>query len=376
MNIITIKKQWIRIVYLSVLLPSVSVAQAPQFAVDAAWPAPLPDGYILGQVSGIAVDASDHVWLVQRPRSLADYELMGKSQPPISTCCESAPSVLEFDAMGSVVGSWGGPGWDTQTLGWSGAPDAWPDTEHGINVDADGFVWLGGNGPNDHGVSKHSRDGALVLRIGIPGETGGSNDTRRLGRPADIAVDTAAHEVYIADGYLNRRVIVFDSNTGAYKRHWGAYGNTPSDADIGPYIPGEEKPAQFRGAVHSVVLSNDGLVYVADRGNDRIQVFQKDGTFVQEAFIAPETLANGSAWDLVFSADPEQQWVYLADGQNMKVRILSRSSLEQVGEFGRGGRQAGQFDWVHNIAIDSKGNLYTSEVNNGRRVQKFVPIDK
>jgi DNA-binding beta-propeller fold protein YncE len=223
-------------------------------------------------------------------------------------------------------------------------------------------------------ILKFTRDGARLLRIGELGKTGGSGDTTLLGRPADIAVDPAAKEVYVADGYGNRRIIVFDSETGEYRRHWGAYGEPPDDTELGAYDPAAPPARSFRSPVHAVALSADGRVYVADRVNDRIQVFGKDGTFLQEAFIRPATLSMGSAWDMAFSPDPEQAWLYLTDGTNNKVWILRRDSLEVVGEFGRNGRYAGEFHWVHSLAVDSRGNLYTGEVDTGQRVQKFQPI--
>jgi len=367
-----------RCLWLLVMLSApLAAQQVPVYRVDADWPLELPDNMMLGQVSGIAVDSRDHVWIVHRPRTLAASEMGQVLVPPLAVCCQPAPSVLEFDADGALVQSWGAVTWNQSRQSWQ-VDGIWPGNEHGIHVDTEGFVWLGGNGengPTDHIVTKFSPGGELLLTIGRPGETGGSNDTARLGRPADIAVDTAAREVYIADGYLNRRVIVFDSDTGAYKRHWGAYGAQPDDAPLPPYEPGSAPARQFRGPVHSVELSADGLVYVADRTSNRIQVFNRDGSFVKESLIAPATLENGAVWDLVLSGDPAQRWLYLADGQNMRIWILDRATLEVAGTFGRGGRQAGQFDWVHNIAVDSAGNLYTAEVNNGRRVQKFSLID-
>jgi len=362
----------------ALLLASLLQAQPPQYQVDPRWPQDLPDTLMLGQVSGITVDSRDHVWLVHRPRSLANSEMGQVLSPPLALCCEPAPAVIEFDADGVFVQAWGGPRWDQSSQSWQPGATLWPGSEHGIHVDAEGNVWLGGNGeggPNDHLVSKYSAAGELLLTIGKPGETAGSNDTERLGRPADLTVDIEAREVYIADGYLNRRVIVFDSDTGAYKRHWGAYGERPDDTALPPYDPAAVPARQFRGPVHSVELSGDGLVYVADRSGNRIQVFRRDGSFVKEGLIAPATLGNGAVWDMALSGEPGQPWIYLADGQNMRVWILERESLGIVAWFGRGGRQAGQFDWVHNIAIDSQGNLYTAEVNNGRRVQKFTPED-
>jgi len=234
-------------------------------------------------------------------------------------------------------------------------------------------VWIGSSGGGDQVVLEFTRSGERLLQIGEVGRTGGSGDTTLLGRPTDFAVDPVAKEIYVTDGYGNRRVIVFDSETGDYKRHWGAYGETPDDTELGPYDPTAPPARSFRSPVHAVVLSADGRVYVADRVNDRIQVFEKDGAFLQEAFIRPSTLSMGSAWDMAFSRDPDQTWLYLADGTNNKVWILRRETLEAVGEFGRNGRYAGEFHWVHSLAMDSQGNLYTAEVDTGQRVQKFRP---
>jgi DNA-binding beta-propeller fold protein YncE len=344
------------------LAPRTSQSAVPQFEVDPWWPKPLPNNWILGQVSGIAVDARDHVWILHRPRTLTAREAGAVQTPPISQCCVPAPPVIELDPQGNVARSWGGPG----------RGHHWPESEHTIHVDQKGNVWIGSNGRNDQVVLKFSPEGNLLLQIGQPGKTGGSNDTTLLGQPAGIHVDAAANEVYLADGYGNRRVIVFDAETGRYKRHWGAYGRRPDDGDLGPYDPKVPRAQQFRSPVHAVRIARDGFVYVADRVNDRIQVFRKDGGFVKEATLAPETLAMGSVWDIALSHDPAQTYLYVPDGTNQKVWILRRSDLSVAGEFGRGGRNAGQFGWVHNLAVDSRGNVYTSEVDIYKRVQKFV----
>jgi DNA-binding beta-propeller fold protein YncE len=345
--------------------------EMPRYAVDASWPGALPENWILGQVAGIAVDAADHVWLVHRPRSLTDDELSAVRNPSSAECCASAPSVVELDADGRFVQAWGGPRWDARAGGWVEPDYDWPESEHGIFVDTQGNVWLAGNGENDHRVFKFTRDGRHLMTIGRAGETAGSNDPDRLGRPADVYVDAEAGEVYVADGYLNRRVVVFDAASGEYKRHWGAYGEMPNDAELPAYTPGSAPIRQYRGPVHSVVLSADGRVYVADRDADRVQVFERDGTYVDEIVIAPDTFDQGSVWDLAIAPMADERWLFVADGHNRKVWIVDRPALEVVGSFGRGGRQAGQFEWVHNIASDSRGNLYTSEVNTGKRVQKF-----
>lgn len=341
------------------------VSQQPtHFEVDPFWPKPLPNHWILGEVAGVAIDARDHVWIIQRPKSLTDREINASLQPPASECCAPAPSVIEFDPEGNVVQAWGNPDTTKQ----------WITTEHGIFVDQKNNVWIGGNNEKDHVVLKFSAEGKLLLQIGEWGITKGSDDTTHLGRPADIAVDTAANEVYIADGYGNRRVIVFDANTGEYKRHWGAYGEAPKDGVLPPYDPRAKPSPYFANPVHAVALSVNNKLYVADRTNNRIQVFSKDGKFQSEGFVATHTLGAGSVWDIEFSRDAAQTYLYIADGMNMKIWILDRASMNVVGSVGQGGRGPGQFGWVHNLTMDSKGNLYTTEVRPGMRVQKFRPV--
>lgn len=343
----------------------------PQYDVDASWPGELPDKWILGQVAGIAVDRHDHVWLVHRPRTLTAHEAGAVQYPQTADCCVPAPAVIEFDEEGKFVKAWGGPDWDQQTSTWIDPDYDWPQNEHGIFADAEDHIWIAGNGDNDHIVVKMDRDGKQLLTIGRLHETGGSNDTERLGRPADIFVDVAAREVFVADGYRNRRVIVFDMDSGAYKRHWGAYGNRPGDAELPAYEPGTVPFRDFSGPVHALELTADGLLYVADRSSNRIQVFHRDGRFVREAVLAPWTLDQGAVWDIESAAFAQNRWLFVADGHNKKIWIVERDSLKIAGSFGRGGRQAGQFEWVHNIVADSRGNLYTAEVNTGKRVQKF-----
>ena len=338
-------------------------AEMPE--VDPHWPR-LPDDWLMGEVSGIAVDMNDHIWLVQRPRSLNADEAGLVQDPPLSACCIPAPPVLKFDADGNLLDSWG------DQNGYPGEGYEWPSSEHGIFVDHLGYVWLAGNGPDDHQVLKFSGDGTFVMQIGQAGRTEGSNSTEFLGRPADMEVDPATNELFIADGYLNKRIIVFNAETGEYLRHWGAYGNEPSDEDTGPFVPGSEPIQQFRTPVHAVRIATDGMVYVADRVNNRIQVFEKDGTYVSEMIVEGNSLGNGSTWDLELSPDREQADLYNADGQNQRIHIINRAAMEIEGYFGRRGRNAGQFHWVHNVVVDSDGNFYTAEVNQGRRAQKFV----
>ena len=327
----------------------------PSFVVDPFWPKPLPNNWLLGQVAGIAVDSDDHIWIIQRPASLTEDEAGAAQDPPRSDCCVPAPPVIEFNENGRVLQAWGGPG----------AGYEWPENEHGIFVDHEDNIWIAGNGENDHQVLKFTNDGTFLFQIGHAGMTGGSNDTELLGNPADTEVDPETNEVYVADGYLNHRIIVFDADTGEYKRHWGAYGEPPTDD------PNAPDGSQFGNPVHCVRITNDDLVYVCDRANNRVQVFEKDGTFVKEFEIEPDTLGNGSTWDVDVSPERRQKFLYNADGENNYVWILRRSQDKILSTFGRNGRMAGQFHWVHNLVVDSNGNIYTAEVDTGKRVQKF-----
>lgn len=345
-------------------LPIAHADDVPRFGVDPAWPKPLPNDWILGEIGGLAVDARDHIWVYQRPRSLTDDERAAATDPPTAKCCRPAPPVLEFDAEGNLLGAWGGPG--------SGYE--WPEREHGIFVDAQDSVWIAGNGKADAHVLQFSRDGRFIRQIGRSGQTSGSNSKTDLNRPALAVVDPAGEELYIADGYGNRRILVLDAKTGAYKRHWGAYGNLPDDTDLGKYDPLAALAQQFRMPVHCVRIAVDGLVYVCDRVNNRVQVFQRDGTFVKEYVLEPRTRFAGSVWDIALSEDAGQKYLYVADGTNNEVHILLRATGERLAAFGRAGRQAGQFHWVHAIGIDSKGNVYTGEVDTGKRVQKFTRL--
>jgi DNA-binding beta-propeller fold protein YncE len=270
--------------------------------------------------------------------------------------------VLEFDSDGNLLRHWGGAGQGFE----------WPQSNHGIFIDHKNIVWIGGNGANDAHVLKFTQDGKFIAQYGKAGQSKGSNDSENFGRVAKIFVDPRANEAYLADGYGNKRVAVIDADTGAFKRYWGAYGNKPDDTDLGPYDPSAPPAQQFRTPVHCSDLSVDNLLYVCDRPNNRIQVFTREGTFVKETFIAKATRGDGSTWDVAFSRDPEQKYLYVADGKNERVYILDRQSLEILSMFGDGGRQPGQFFAVHSIATDSRGNIYTTETYEGRRLQKFV----
>jgi DNA-binding beta-propeller fold protein YncE len=335
---------------------------APYFEVDPFWPKPLPNHWITGNAIGVAVDQRDHVFIVHRDQD--EIFLSGGREiglkTGVSECCTPAPPILEFDPAGNLVNSWGGPG-----EGYT-----WPASNHGIEIAPNGDIWIGGNGAGDSHVLVFSRDGKFLKQIGEPGNNADSNSTKHFAQVAEIAIDVPANEAYIADGYRNKRVAVLDLKSGDFKRFWGAYGNKPEDGRV-DYKPGEELPKQFRGPVHCAEPSKDGLVYVCDRGADRIQVFKKDGTYVTEKQILPNTLVQGSVWDIAFSKDADQKYIYVADGQNHRVHILDRKSLDILTTFGDGGRGPGLFFAVHSIVTDSKGNIYTTETYDGRRLQKF-----
>src|SRR5215471_12560238 len=352
-----------------------AAVMAPRFEVDPMWPKPLPNHWLVGNVIGVSVDSNDHIWIIHRGAALERMETYAAANPPAAECCSPAPPVLEFNEAGDLIGHWGGPG-----EGYD-----WPSSNHGITVDYKGNVWIGGNGRgvqpaalaadeskmgaagavHDSMVLKFTQAGKFLMQIGKPGKSKGSNDTENLRLPAKTNVDPKTNELYVADGYGNHRVIVFEADTGKYKRHWGAYGHKPDDTNLGPYKPSDPPAQQFRNPVHCVELALDGLLYVCDRTNDRIQVFKQDGTFVKEAFIAKNTLVDGSVFDIALSKDPQQKYLYVADGSNMKIHIVQRDTLDVLTSFGDGGRQPGEFYGVHSIATDSKGNIFTTETYRG-----------
>jgi DNA-binding beta-propeller fold protein YncE len=334
--------------------------QAPAFEVDPFWPKPLPNGWLLGSTIGVGVDSRDHVFIVHRQATLETRTEGG--YPLVGPCCSAAPPVLEFDPEGNLVNSWGGPG-----EGYT-----WPASNHGISIDDKDNVWIGGNGQGDSHILKFTHDGKLLMQIGVPGRAPDSRSRDAFGRVAKVSFDNKAQEAYVSDGYGNKRVAVLDMTTGAIKRFWGAYGNVPSDSNLGPYKPDAPLAQQFRNPVHCAEPSNDGLIYVCDRQNDRIQVFHPDGRFVKEARFAPKTLGDGAVWDIAFSRDAQQRFIFMADGKNERVYVIDRNSLEVLTAFGDGGRQPGQFFAVHSIATDSKGNIFTTETYEGKRVQRFV----
>jgi hypothetical protein len=336
---------------------------APRFEVDPMWPKPLPNHWILGMTIGVGVDAQDHVYIIHRgAATLGAKEMYAMANPPASECCVAAPPILEFDAAGNLVKGWGGPGQGFE----------WPESNHGITPDSKGNLWIGGNGASDGHILKFTREGKFVKQFGFAYANAGSNDMWAFNKVAKISLDEGANEAYVADGYGNHRVAVIDMDTGKIKRYWGAYANKPDDTNLGNYNPDAPVAKQFRNPVHCAVPSKDGLVYVCDRPNDRIQVFTKEGKFQKEVFVAKRTLGDGAVWDIAFSKDPQQKYLYLADGANEKIYVFDRASMEMLTSFGDGGRQPGQFYAVHSIETDSKGNLYTTETYEGKRVQRFV----
>ena len=368
------------------LLDNVSAQanQAPRFEVDPYWPKPMPNNWVLGQTIGLTVDDRDHVWLIHRGNDpgtagldRTELAIVTPGGPRVGECCIAAPPVLEFDAAGNLVGSWGGP---NKAGGYE-----WPESNHGVVIDHKGFVWIGGNGPGDSHILKFTRDGKFVAQYGKanaratkgdatakPGFAANSMDMDNFGRVAKMFIDPKANEAYVSDGYLNHRVAVMDLDSGKIKRMWGAYGEPPTDIALGPYDPAAPPAKQFRNPLHCAEMSVDGLVYACDRPNDRVQIFTKEGKFVKEVFVEKNTRADGSVWDLAFSKDPKQQFLYMADGVNEHVRVFDRASMTELYNFGYGGRQPGMFLGVHSIATDSKGNIYTTETYTGKRLQKFA----
>ncbi len=337
--------------------------RAPTFQVDPAWPK-VPNQWILGQVAGLAVDARDHVWIIQRPWSLATDEI---ATDPAAPCCHPAPPVMEFDSAGTYVQGWGGEGEGYE----------WPADEHTIHVDYKGNVWISSAGgprlptKKENQILKFTQSGKFLMQVGHRGMSKGSLDTDNFNNAADIYVYPKTNEAFVADGYVNRRVIVIDADTGKFKRMWGAYGNTPDDNAPNALQPEGPGPQQFN-LVHGIRVSDDGLVYVADRRNNRMQVFTIDGRFQREIFVERRTKLLGTSFSVAFSPDPQQEFLFLADAGNGRIHIFNRKSLDEVGAFGRIGHYAGEFVFLHNVAVDSKGNVYTAEVGNGKRVQKFV----
>jgi DNA-binding beta-propeller fold protein YncE len=349
------------------LMAQANRPQLPAFEPDPLWSQPLPNKWVNGQVGGVAVDSHDNVWVFHRPATIPDGEKAASLNPPQAECCIPAPPVLEFDTNGKFLQAWGGPGQGYE----------WFSSEHGVFVDYKDNVWLSGNAKEDNQILKFTTKGKLLLQIGHAGKNRGSNDTQNLGGPAGLFVYPKTNELFVADGYFNKRVIVFDADTGAYKRHWGAYGKKPDDSLKLParaeLVKGPA-PEGFNNPVHAVLVTNDDLVYVGDRSNNRLQVFKLDGTFVKEVFISRNTLQNeGTVHGFAVSPDKDQKYLYVCDGSNKAIRILNRQTMEIIGSVGgHAGHNAREFFHIHGIAADSKGNLFLGEVNNGQRYYRYA----
>lgn len=350
----------------------------PVFKVDAAWPK-LPEDIIFGQVPGLAVDGDDNVWIVQRPNSLTSQDIGLTTEPPSAVaCCRPAKHIMRFSPEGELLTTWGGediaPRMNGQTQ--------WPANVHGIFVDDDETVWIGGNGDGDHVILNFTADGRFIRQIGKRGQTDGNESRTTLGNPSDIYRDSQS--VLVADGYINKRLVQFDQSSLDYVQSWGAYGGE-ADASVreGAFDQSQASSNSDGGAdpssesfgdiVHCVDRGPDRLIYVCDRRNNRIQVFSDVGgklKFVEDIVIAPDTGGTRTASDVTWS--PEGTYLYVADMMNGRVWILDNESRNIIGSFGRVGRYPGQFTWLHSVEADSEGNIYTTEVGTGRRVQKFV----
>ena len=349
----------------------VSVGQVPMFEPDPLFFSVIPNQWVSGAVGGLAVDSHDNIWVLQRPSTIPDGEKAAALDPPQAECCYPAPPVMQFDVNGQFVQAWGGPGEGYE----------WFASEHGIFVDHEDNVWLSGNAASDNHILKFTSSGEFLMQIGRAGMNSGSNDTENVGGPADLFLYEPTNELFVADGYGNRRIIVFDGGTGEYKRHWGAYGNRPDDSVELPnraeYVQqlseGDVPPQQFNNPVHAVYVTNDGLVYVADRGHLRLQVFELDGAFIREVFVKPNTLYDvGTVHEFATSPDPDQTFLYVVDGANKWIYVLNRETLEVVHQIsGYAGHNARELFHAHSFAADSRGNLFIGEVNDGQRYYRY-----
>jgi NHL repeat len=374
----------------------------PYFEADPYWPRPLPNHWRLGQTIGVSIDSHDDVWIVHRPGSLErmeSYSTRGEAD-----CCTAAPDVVEFDPAGNVINSFG------RVEGHD-----WPTSNHGIFIDKQGNVWLGANGQeqpepyapgsaeqfprrgmggpppaayaegaaargayHDDFILKLSHDGKFLGEIGKANASKGSLDTQNVKGVAMVRMIPGTNELVAADGYGNHRVAVFDATTLKFKRMWGAYGKPPTDDSVPHY---DVNSPQFGNPVHCAEPSNDGLIYVCDRTNNRLQVFKDNGTYVKQYTLEPDTKGDGSIWEIAFSRDPKQRFAYISDGANEKVHVFDRQTMKELYAFGGGGRQPGEFYALHSLVTNSKGDIFTTETYRGQRVQKFtykgmIPLSK
>jgi sugar lactone lactonase YvrE len=344
----------------------------PAFEFDPTWPQPLPNGWVLGPIGGIHVDAKDAIWIAHRGNTT-----------PIEKGAVSAPAIVVFDTAGRVTTAWGGP--DPKRPGKTVDGYDWP-REHGIYVDRGGNVWLGCEGgafdsvtgPENCGsVTKMTSTGRILWQHGRTGHTKGNADTDNFNSPTGIVVDESAGEAFISDGYRNQRIAVVDARTGAFRRMWGPFGKAPQDIPRNKLNGGTANKHEpdgmktFGDSVHCIEMSRDGLLYVCDRGNNRVHVYRKDGAFVKEGFVAPNTDRMGSVFDIAFSPDARQEFLYVADGANGRVHVLRRDDLAVLGSFGKAGRGTGEFGLLHVLASDSRGHLYIAETGAGARLFRF-----
>jgi hypothetical protein len=426
-------------------------ATAPSFVVDPGWPKPLPNDWRISQVGGITVDSHDNIWVYHRPRALESSSAgalppagtnargvpisgLGHTRPwgdRSTGCCLPAPAVLKFDQEGNLLDAWGGPsdpGFLEQNCREADGC-FWPGREHGIFVDHNDFVYISGNGQDnganqqqgvptypwaptfgdDSHILKFTAEGEFLFQIGREGMEGpdsekidgGPNGTPQPYLVADLAVQASTNHLIAADGYGNKRVLIMDAETGAYVGHFGAYGQNPveddpssgvADTEVGPwmsdYTAGNMTPMFFRSPLHGVRVADDGYLYVSDRGNNRVQIFDLNSEdlgkpcanpdaqagvcgFVGEIHIAPQT-ASGTSGTSALSTDPGQTCLYVGDLANGTLYIINRENRTELDRIGRSGRQIGEFHWLHTLAVDSQGNIYTGEVDSGQRVQKFL----
>jgi DNA-binding beta-propeller fold protein YncE len=337
----------------TVAVPRAQVRTLPTFEVDPAWPK-VPAQWKLGDPSSFAIDAQDNVWLLHRPRTLSGAD-----------AAKAAPPVLVFDPSGSFIKGWGGDGQGYE----------WPQREHGIHIDARGFVWIGGNNCPTNGLAnlkpvaddqllKLTQEGKLVLQIGKSNQSRGNADTMNVHRAADVWFHAPANEIFVADGYGNHRVIVFDADSGAFKRMWGAFGERPIDDDhcevVTPKEVTDPGPRNF-SIVHALRVARDGTVYVADRENRRVQVFTADGTFVRQLVKTDTPFAR----NLALSPDRDQQFLYVGNGDD--IAIVDRTSMTLAGTIKPAGLRGGG----HQIATDSRGNLYVAQTTMGLQKLTF-----
>lgn len=384
---------------------------APKFKFDPDWPKPLPNKWKMGGVTGLAVDKDDNVWVLDRPNDLTDIELEAELTPPLADCCVRPPSMIHIDKAGNVIGSFDPPqghgmavdskgfvyvGQDTvrkydpktgklvaevprtpdRQPGGGGGDGAPPTSAHvpgrGSAGPVAGFITPPGGRPQPDPAARAARETAIAaFRAKYPPTT-----PVIVGGIEEIRLDETAHELYAADNYLGGRVMVFDLDTLEFKRGWGAYGHALSEITINDadraYTPGGPMPKEFRGHL-TLNISNDGLVYAADRMANRIHVTNKQGKFVKEFVLAPTTGVGGSTGGVMFSPDKQQRLLYISDLTNNHIWFLDREDGKVVGQMGSMGENGGQFFGLHMIAVDSKGNIYTGEVFAGERVQRFVP---